>query len=58
MPLNREAMALVRKQVGKHPAYVFSYRGKPIRQVSTKARYQALERAVAVQNDGTNTAQT
>lgn len=38
-------MALVRKQVGKHPTYVFSFRGKPIRQVSTKAWYQALGRA-------------
>lgn len=45
VPLNGEAMALVRKQVGKYPVYVFSYRGKPIKQVSTKAWYQALARA-------------
>ncbi len=45
VPLNAEAMALVRKQVGKHPTYVFSFRGKRIKQVSTKAWYQALERA-------------
>ena len=45
MPLNGEAIALMRKQVGKHLTYVFSFRGKPIKQVSTKAWYQALERA-------------
>jgi len=38
-------MALVRKEVGKHSTYVFSFRGKPIKQVSTKAWYQALERS-------------
>jgi integrase len=27
VPLNGEAMALLRKQVGKHPTYVFSYKG-------------------------------
>jgi integrase len=45
VPLNGEAMALVRKQVGKHPTYVFRFRGQRIRQVSTKAWYAALERA-------------
>jgi integrase len=45
VPLNTEAMALVQKQVGKHLTHVFSFRGKPIKQVSTKAWYQALERA-------------
>jgi integrase len=45
VPLNAEAIALVSKQVGKHPVYVFSYRGRVVRQVSTKAWYQALQRA-------------
>jgi len=45
VPLNTEAMALVQKQVGKHLTHVFSFRGKPIKQVSTKAWYAALERA-------------
>jgi integrase len=45
VPLNAEAMTLVQKQIGKHPTYVFSFRGKLIKQVSTKAWYQALERA-------------
>src|SRR6266478_2197565 len=30
VPLNGEAMALVGKQVGKHPTYVFGYNGVPI----------------------------
>jgi integrase len=45
VPLNGEAVALVRERVGRHPTYVFSYNGKPIKQVSTKAWYQALKRA-------------
>jgi integrase len=45
VPLNAHAVALVQKQIGKHATHVFSYRGKPIVQVSTKAWYAALERA-------------
>jgi integrase len=45
VPLNAEAVVLVRKQLGKHLTHVFSYRGKPVVQVSTKAWYGALERA-------------
>ena len=45
VPLNSHAAALVQKQIGKHATHVFSYRGNPIAQVSTKAWYGALERA-------------
>ncbi len=45
VPLNEDAMAVVVRQVGKHPTHVFSFRGRPIRQVSTKAWYLALQRA-------------
>ncbi len=45
VPLNAEAVALIGKQVGKHPTHVFSYRGRPIIQVSTKGWYAALARA-------------
>jgi integrase len=45
VPLNAEAVALVSKQVGKHLTHVFSFRGKPIIQVSTKAWYAGLARA-------------
>jgi integrase len=36
---------IVRQRLGKHPTHVFSYRGKPITEVSTKAWYVALEKA-------------
>jgi integrase len=45
VPLNAEAVLLVRKRLGKHATHVFSYRGMPITQVSTKAWYAGLERA-------------
>ena len=45
VPLNAEAVVLIRKWLGKHPTHVFSFRGRPITQVSTKAWYAALERA-------------
>jgi integrase len=45
VPLNSEALAVVSKQVGKHRTHVFSFRGKPVRWVSTKAWHAALERA-------------
>lgn len=45
VPLNADAVLLVRKQFGKHLTHVFSYRGKPVTQVSTKAWYAALARA-------------
>jgi len=38
-------MAVVQGQIGKHLELVFSFRGKPISQVSTKAWYMALQRA-------------
>lgn len=45
VPLNAEAVQVIRKQLGRHLTHVFSFRGKPITQVSTKAWYGALERA-------------
>ena len=45
VPLNDDAMAVVQGQIGKHLELVFSFRGKPIRQVSTKAWYAALQRS-------------
>jgi integrase len=45
VPLNAEAVALVRKQLGRHLTHVFSFRGKPVTQVSTKAWYAGLARA-------------
>ena len=44
VPLSATAVAVVRGQAGKHPTHVFSYRGKPLRQVNTKAWRAALLR--------------
>lgn len=35
----------MQKQIGKHPISIFTYRGKPINQVNTKAWRRALKRA-------------
>ena len=45
VPLNAEAVLLIREQIGKHETYVFTYRGNKITQVNTKAWHKALERA-------------
>jgi len=45
VPLNAAAVALVQGQIGKHLTHVFSFRGKPVTQVSTKAWYAGLARA-------------
>lgn len=45
VPLSSKAVIVLREQVGKHAAFVFTYAGKPVRQVNTKAWKQALKRA-------------
>lgn len=46
VPLNAEAIAMIEKNQGHHIIpHVFSFRGKPIVQLSTKAWYAALKRA-------------
>jgi len=45
VPLNTEAVAIIRRQLGKNQTYVFCFQGKSITQVSTKAWYAALQRA-------------
>ena len=45
VPLNETAMDVVRAQRGRHPVQVFTYEGKPIKQVSTAAWYKALKRS-------------
>lgn len=44
VPLTSAAVVLIRQQVGKCPTHVFSYCGKPIRQVNTKAWRKGLKR--------------
>jgi integrase len=45
VPLNGEAVAILQKQIGKHREVVFTFKGKPIEQLSTAAWYKALKRA-------------
>ncbi|WP_218813325.1 tyrosine-type recombinase/integrase [Rickettsiella endosymbiont of Dermanyssus gallinae] len=45
VPLNTEALTIIRKQIGKHNEFVFTYRGKPIRRCNTHAWRKALKRA-------------
>lgn len=44
VPLSATAVAVIRGQVGKHKTRVFSYKGKPVHQVNTKAWRAALRR--------------
>ena len=44
VPLSAAAVIVIREQIGKHQKYVFSFRGKPVRQVNTKAWRAALQR--------------
>ena len=45
VPLNAEAMSVLRACLGQHDRYVFTWKGKPIIQVNTKAWRAALCRA-------------
>jgi len=43
-PLNAEATAVLRGQLGQDPKYVFTYQGKPVWQVDTKSWRRAVGR--------------
>jgi integrase len=43
--LSSEAVEVLRKELFKHPTHVFTFRGKPVTQVNTKAWQAALKRA-------------
>lgn len=45
VPLNQEALSVLRKQIGNHEQRVFTFEGKPVGQVNTKAWRNALKRA-------------
>ena len=40
IPLNRDAVAVLEEQVGKHPRYCFTYRGQPIRYELTNSAWE------------------
>ena len=44
VPLSAAAVIVIREQIGKHSTHVFSFRGKPVRQVNIKAWRSALKR--------------
>ena len=45
VPLNDDAHRVLTNLVGNHDKYVFTYRGKPVREVNTKAWRKALKNA-------------
>jgi integrase len=44
VPLNSVALAVILRQVGKHPTRVFTFKGKPIAWANTRAWREALKR--------------
>jgi integrase len=45
VPLNADALSVLKRRHGQHDEWVFTYNGKPVERCSTKAWYAALERA-------------
>ncbi len=43
--LTESAVNIIRRQLGQHPIFVFTYNGRPVGQVNTKAWKKALARA-------------
>ena len=44
VPLNNDALRVLRRRQGIHPFFAFTYRDKPVQRTSTKAWYAALRR--------------
>ena len=45
VPLNKLAVSVLQRQLGKDSTYVFTYKGKPVKRTSTNAWKRALEKA-------------
>jgi integrase len=45
VPLNDDALAVLRSQIGKNEIYVFTYKGEPVTRANNHAWRKALERA-------------
>lgn len=45
VPLNADAISILKKRADQHPDYVFTYQSKPVKRTSTKAWKAALNRA-------------
>jgi integrase len=42
VPLNKSAIEIIKRQIGKHPEYVFTFKGKPLKNVTTRMWRKAL----------------
>ncbi len=45
VPLNSTAIAVIRRRIGSHATHVFSYRGKPLRNINADAWQRACDKA-------------
>jgi integrase len=45
VPLNNDALAVIRQQIGKHDTHVFTYKGNPVTRANNHAWEKALIRA-------------
>ena len=45
VPLNADAVLVIRRQLGKHPVRIFTHGGRPLAEANTKAWRKALDRA-------------
>jgi len=45
VPLNNDALVVIRQQIGKHPTNVFTYKGNPIKKANKRGWRNALKRA-------------
>ena len=45
VPLNKVACQVIQRQLGKHPRFVFTYNGRPVKAVNTRAWKKALRAA-------------
>lgn len=45
VPLNKSACSVLIRQQGEHSKYCFTYQGEPVDRTTTKAWYNALQRA-------------
>ena len=50
VPLNRDAVAVLEGQLGKHPQFCFTYRGKPIRWELTNTAWKNATRKAGLQD--------
>ncbi len=45
VPLNETAVSVLQRQIGRHPVFVFTYKGRQVKQTNTRAWKKALARA-------------